>query len=84
MMDPIVIGLIAAVFSTLAFLPQAIKSLKTRETKDLSLPSFAIALTGVLLWLFYGLLIDDLPLILANSIASLIIASILVMKLKYG
>jgi len=84
MMDPIIIGLIAAAFTTFAFLPQAIKSYKTKETKDLSLQAFAIALTGVLLWLFYGLLINDLPLILANSAASLILASILVMKMKYG
>ena len=84
MIEPVVIGLIAAVFTTFAFLPQAIKSFKTKETKDLSLKAFAIALTGVLLWLFYGLLINDLPLIAANAAASLIMASILVMKIRYG
>lgn len=84
MIDSIVVGLIAAAFTTFAFLPQAIKSFKTKETKDLSLQAFAIALTGVLLWLIYGLLINDLPLILANSVASVIMASILVMKAKYG
>ncbi len=78
------IGLMAAVCTTVAFLPQAIKSFKTKHTKDLSLPTFLIATTGVLLWLVYGLLIEDTPLIVANSVTFILMSSIVALKLKYG
>ena len=78
------IGLAAAVCTTIAFLPQAIKSWKTKHTKDLSLPTYLLAATGVLLWLVYGLLINDLPLILANAITSGLMLSILFLKIRYG
>ena len=77
--DATIIGLIAAACTTIAFLPQAIKSLRTKQTKDLSLKTFLIATMGVLLWLVYGLLIDDLPLIAANAVTLILMSSIVVM-----
>lgn len=79
-----IIGFLAAICTTVAFLPQAIKSIRTKHTKDLSLKTFLIATTGVLLWLVYGLMIDDTPLIAANAITFLLMGSIVVMKIKYG
>lgn len=78
-----IIGLIAATCTTIALLPQAIKSIKTRHTKDLSLAMYTMLTIGVLLWLVYGLLIRDLPLIAANTIAFLFSATILILKIKY-
>lgn len=78
-----ILGLAAAVISTVAFFPQVIKSWQTRETRDISIGSYALIVTGVLLWLMYGFLIDDFPLILANGITFILTSWILVLKIKY-
>jgi len=79
-----VLGLIAAMCTTIAFLPQVIKALKTRETKDISLAMYVVLVTGLFLWLIYGIIIRDLPLILANSITLLFAGVVLNLKLKNG
>jgi len=79
-----IVGLVAAVFSSLSFAPQAIKTLKSKQTKDLSLGMYCITVTGLMLWLTYGILLNDLALILANIITGSLAASILIMKIKYG
>ncbi|AMW31494.1 MULTISPECIES: SemiSWEET transporter [Arthrospira] len=77
------IGLLAGMLTTIAFLPQAIKTWKTKSTRDVSLGMFVIFCTGVFLWIVYGTLIKDLPIILTN-VATLVLAStILWFKLKY-
>jgi len=77
------IGLAAAVCTTISFLPQAIKVIKTRDTKSLSLPMYIIFTIGVLLWLLYGLLVRDIPVIAANTITSVFSAIILVSIIFY-
>ena len=86
-MDPFVIKLIgfaAATCTTVAYAPQAIKVWKTRSTGDISLGMFLVMLLGLALWLVYGLLSGDAPLVAANAITMLLAGGILVMKLKYG
>lgn len=78
-----IIGFIAASLTTASFLPQAIKVIKTRNTKDISLLMYLMFNTGVLLWLAYGILIKDFPLIIANFIALAFTGTILVMKIRY-
>jgi len=78
------IGLIAATLTTISFLPQAIKSWKTRSAKDLSLGMFATFCAGVLLWLIYGLLNRDLPIILSNAVTFVLALAILILKIKHG
>ena len=80
----IILGLIAGTLTTISFLPQVIKTWKLKETKDLSLWMYILACTGILLWLSYGLLIKDLPLILANSVVLVLASIVLFLKLKYG
>ena len=63
-----IIGLVAASLTTIAFLPQAIKTLKTKSTDDLSPAMFVFLCIGILLWLLYGVLTNDLPIILANGL----------------
>jgi len=75
------IGLAAACLTTIAFLPQVIKTWKSQSARDLSLGTFSIFTTGVALWLAYGLMIGDLPIILANSVTLLLAGSLLVFKL---
>jgi len=83
MSDIIYIGLLAATLTTIAFLPQVIKTWKTRKTEDISLITFSILFIGVFLWLVYGLIIKDLPLIVANGTTLILVFIILVFKLKY-
>jgi len=78
-----IIGLTAAALTTISFLPQAIKVWKTKSTKDLSLGMFSIFTTGVFLWLVYGLLVSDIPIIAANAVTLLLSGTILFFKLTY-
>ncbi|NMM50653.1 SemiSWEET transporter [Marinigracilibium pacificum] len=71
-----IIGIVAGCCTTIAFLPQVIKTWKSKSAKDLSLSMFLIFFTGVLLWLTYGILISDIPVILANG-ATLVLSGIL-------
>ena len=78
------IGLVAACCTTIAYAPQAIKTWRTRSTKDISLGMFVLMVTGVALWLAYGVLIGDVPLILANVVTLSLAGTILVLKLRHG
>lgn len=62
----LIIGYIAAFLTTSAFLPQAIKTLKSKDTRGISLVMYSMFCTGVFLWLLYGIMINDLIIILAN------------------
>lgn len=77
------IGSIAAVLTTFAFLPQVIKVIKTKDTESIALGMYLMQVVGIALWLFHGLVIDDLPLIMANSVSFLLSGIILLYKLKY-
>ena len=77
------IGFFAAFCTTIAFLPQAIKVYKSRSTKDISLYMFLIFTIGVLSWLIYGIIINDLPIILANAVTLVLSFFILLYKLRF-
>lgn len=79
-----VIGLAAASCTTFSFLPQVIRSWKTKSTKDVSFPMCMLLLVGFVLWLGYGILIRELPIILANSVSLVIVLPMLVLKRMYG
>ena len=78
-----VIGLVAGGLTTFAMLPELIKILKTKSTKDISLLLFIMAFLGVILWLVYGFLINDVPVMVGNGISLLLVGSVLILKLKY-
>ena len=78
------IGLAAGTCTTLAFLPQALKAWRTRSTRDISLSMFLVLVAGVGLWLAYGLILGDLPLVAANGVTLVLAGSILVLKLRHG
>ena len=75
-----IIGLIAAVLTTAAFLPQVYKTWKTKDVSALSLPMLILFFTGIVLWLVYGIYIKSLSMIIANSIT--IVSSLLLLYFK--
>ncbi|WP_198246509.1 SemiSWEET transporter [methane-oxidizing endosymbiont of Gigantopelta aegis] len=83
-LTPEIIGYIAATLTTTSFLPQAIMTIKTRNTDSLSLGMYSAFTLGVLLWLIYGLKIGDNAIIFANAITLLLAGSILLIKLING
>jgi MtN3 and saliva related transmembrane protein len=78
------LGFAAATCTTLAFAPQFIKVWKTRSTEDISLGMFLTMMLGLALWLIYGALSGDAPLVAANAITMVLAGGILIMKLRYG
>jgi len=73
-------GSLAGCLTTIAFIPQVVRTWRTRSAQDISLFMFLLFTSGVLLWLIYGILLHALPIILANGITLALSTSILVMK----
>jgi len=78
-----VLGLTAGSCTTIAFLPQVIKTWKSRSAKDLSLGMFSFFCFGVLLWLIYGIFQHDVPVIAANLVTLLLASTLLFFKLRF-
>lgn len=78
------IGGLAATLTTVSFVPQAVRIIKTRHTQDISLPMYALFSTGILLWLIYGILIGDAPIVAANIVTLALSLTILILKLRWG
>lgn len=78
-----VLGLVAATLTTISFLPQVVKTWRTKSAKDLSLVMLITFNTGVFLWLVYGIYQNALPIILANSITFILNVIILLIKIRY-
>ena len=76
-----VIGYSAAVLTAVANGPQAVKTLKSGKTKDISTGTYSILVAGLILWIVYGIQKSDWPLILSNSVAVLLSGTVLVAKL---
>ncbi|WP_321311606.1 SemiSWEET transporter [Halarcobacter sp.] len=77
-----ILGFIAAILTTTAFIPQVIKVYKTNHTSDLSLLTFLMFTIGVFCWIIYGLILNSYPLIIANIITFLLACYILVKIFK--
>jgi MtN3 and saliva related transmembrane protein len=78
------IGFAAALLTTASFIPQAVMTIRTRDTRGVSLGMYIIFTAGVAFWLAYGIAIDSLPMILANSVTLGLAGTILALKLRYG
>jgi MtN3 and saliva related transmembrane protein len=83
-MDTELLGFAAAALTTGAFVPQAVKTIKSRNTSDLSLAMYVIFTIGIVLWLLYGLRLGSWPMICANTVSLVLAATILGLKLRYG
>jgi len=84
-MDPYVIyvGFFSGFCTTIAFVPQVYKVWKTKSTKDISLLMFLVFTTGIIGWLIYGILSDNLPIIIANIVTFFLVLLILIAKIKF-
>lgn len=76
------IGYIAGALTTIAFAPQLLRALTTKSTKDVSLMMLFCSTSGMVLWLFHGILVKDPALVVANSISVVLASSLLGLKLK--
>ncbi len=83
-MDTIeLVGYLAGVLTTIAFVPQVMKAWKLRETRDISLAMLVLFGTGILLWTVYGFWVDSLPIIAANVATFALILVLLGLKIRY-
>ncbi len=78
-----ILGLVAGSLTTAAFLPQVIKTWKTKSAKDLSLGMFSLFCLGVALWLVYGFIVRDIPVIAANLVTLMLASTLLVFKMRF-
>jgi MtN3 and saliva related transmembrane protein len=76
-----IIGLFAALLTTVSNIPQAVKIIRTKETKGVSAPTYFVLFSGLVIWVAYGCLRNDWPIIIANGISALICGIVLFLKL---
>ena len=79
-----IFGYIAAVLTTAAFLPQLIKTLKTKKADDVSLITLIMFIIGVLCWIIYGYKMSSIPIIIANLITLILNLLILISKIYFS
>jgi len=78
-----ILGIVAGILTTSGFVPQIIKTYKTKKVRDISLLMFILLLTGLLLWLIYGIIEKNIPILFTNITAITYVVIILSMKIKY-
>ena len=78
-----IIGSVAAVLTTLSFIPQAWQTFKTKDVSGISLAMYSMFTSGVLLWLVYSIALQSWPMIVSNCITAPVALAILSMKLRY-
>ena len=83
-MNPEWLGAIAATLTTASFVPQAMKTIHTRDTSGISLWMYVAFTVGVTFWFGYGLLLHSWPMIVSNAITFVLAMTILVLKLRHG
>ena len=83
-MNPEIIGMLAAILTTAAYIPQTIKVIREKHTKSISLGMYSMLTLGIALWMVYGIMLGSPSLIFANGISCVMAIFILIMKLKHG
>ena len=78
-----IVGYVAAVLTTIAFVPQALTSWRTRDLSGVSLPMYGIFTAGVAMWLAYGVMLGSWPIIIANTVTLALSGAVLVLKVMH-
>ena len=78
------LGYLAATCTTLSFVPQAVKTIRTRDTSGISLGMYVVFTFGIVCWFGYGIFLDSWPMIASNAVTFVLAATILALKLKHG
>jgi MtN3 and saliva related transmembrane protein len=79
-----IIGILAGILTAISMLPQLIKIIKEKKAEDISITMLLVLLSGLTLWIVYGIMRDDLPIIATNSFSVLINIIIVVLRIKYS
>lgn len=79
-----ILGYTAATLTTAAFIPQAWRTFRTRDVSGISLRMYGIFTVGVAVWLAYGIVLGETPMMVANSLSLVLACAVLAMKLRYG
>ena len=79
-----IIGLVAAACTTFSFVPQALRIIRIRETRDISLLMCVCLEAGIFLWFVYGILLGNIPIMLANGITLVFTTIVLMLKIRFG
>ena len=77
------LGLVAGAITTAAGIPQVVRAYRTRHTRDISIWQPVLLNIGMTLWLIYGLLLGDMPLIIANAFSIVCYSALMIMKFRY-
>lgn len=77
------VGYVAALLTTIAFVPQALKSWRTRDLSGVSLPMYGLFTAGVALWLLYGLMLESWPIVVANLATLTLAGLVLILKVRH-
>ena len=77
-------GYVAATLTTVAFVPQALKTIRSRDTRGISLAMYVVFTIGIGFWLAYGIVLDSWPMILSNLVTLGLSGTILALKLRHG
>lgn len=77
------IGIVAGVFTALSLLPQLLKLIKTKKAEDISVLYLITLFCGICLWIWYGILRKDLPIVVTNIVSLALNVAILVLGLRY-
>jgi MtN3 and saliva related transmembrane protein len=78
------VGFVAAALTTFSFIPQAIRTIRTKETHGISLGMYVMFTVGIAFWLAYGLVLMSWPMILSNVVTLMLSGTILALKIRYG
>lgn len=78
-----IVGFAAGVCTTASFAPQVVKAWRTRSTRDISLGMYLLLALGIALWLIHGLQVASMPIVVANSVTLILVAMMLIMKVRY-
>jgi MtN3 and saliva related transmembrane protein len=81
---PEIIGIIAGILTSSSLIPQLVKTIKTKEVKDISVMMFVTLMVGTGLWGYYGIIKNDLPIIVTNGFSCFLNGVMLLLKAKYG
>ena len=78
------LGAVAATLTTVSFVPQALKAIRSRDTRGISLGMYAIFTTGIAFWFAYGVMLHSWPMVVSNAITVVLASVILLLKLRFG
>lgn len=79
-----IIGILAGILTSSSMIPQVVKTIKEKKAQEVSLTMLVVLMLGVATWVVYGIIRDDMPIIVTNSFSLLINITMIILRLKYN